>query len=216
MIACPQTVFDAFIMGLRGLLYLNHTRAKVRKPRRVRVRSWLWLLVLAPSLWFGYREIRHYLVQPQAILVLGGTPKREEFAAEFALRHPEMPIWVSGGSPREYTEGVFVDAGVNPTRLHIDRNAVDTVTNFTTLVDQLRARGISSVYLITSDYHMRRACVIGELVFGSRGIDLKPVPMPSDQATEPLVKAVRDGARAILWLTTGHTGSTLVHRSDDR
>ena len=176
----------------------------------------LWLLILAPSLWLAYRELKSYFVEPQAILVLGGAPKRENFAAEFARRHPEIPIWVSGGSPREYTESVFAEAGISPTRLHVDRHAVDTVSNFTTLVDTFRAKGINSVYLITSDYHMRRARIIGELVFGSRGIDLRPVSMPSDQATEPIVKAVRDGARAVLWLTTGHTGSTLVRRPDDR
>lgn len=203
-------------MGLRGLLYLNQARARVNKPRRSKARPLLWLLILAPSLWFGYRELKSYFVEPQAILVLGGAPKRENFAAEFARRHPEIPIWVSGGSPREYTESVFADAGISPVRLHVDRHAVDTVSNFTTLVDTFRAKGINSVYLITSDYHMRRARVIGELVFGSRGIDLKPVSMPSDQATEPMSKAVRDGARAILWLTTGHTGSTLVHHTDDR
>ncbi|PSB26510.1 hypothetical protein C7B82_19695 [Stenomitos frigidus ULC18] len=172
-------------------------------------------MVLVPSLWLGYRELKSYFVEPQAILVLGGAPKRESFAAEFARLHPGIPIWVSGGSPREYTESVFADAGINPTRLHIDRHAVDTVSNFTTLVDTFRSKGISSVYLITSDYHMRRARVIGELVFGSRGIDLKPVSMPSEQATEPMAKAVRDGGRAILWLTTGHTGSTLVRRPED-
>lgn len=203
-------------MGLRGLPYLNYARARVNRPRRFQMRSLLWLLMLVPALWFSYREVKRYFVQPQAILVLGGTPRRETFAAGFARRHPELPIWVSGGSPREYTESVFADAGVSPTRLHIDRNAVDTVSNFTTLVDKFRATGINSVYLITSDYHMRRACVIGELVFGSRGIDLRPVPMPSEQPTEPLAKTVRDGARAILWLTTGHTGSTLVQRADDR
>ena len=203
-------------MGLRGLLYLNHTRVRAKRPGRFKARSLLWLLFLAPSLWLGYRELKSYFVEPQAILVLGGAPKRENFAAEFARRHPEIPIWVSGGSPREYTESVFADAGIPPERLHVDRQAVDTVSNFTTLVDAFRARGINSVYLITSDYHMRRARVIGELVFGSRGIDLKPVSMPSDQATEPMAKTVRDGARAILWLTTGHTGSTLVRRSDDR
>ena len=203
-------------MGLRGLLYLNYTRVRVKRPGHFRARSLFWLLCLAPALWLGYRELKRYFVEPQAILVLGGAPKRENFAAEFARQHPEIPIWVSGGSPREYTESVFADAGITPDRLHVDRQAVDTVSNFTTLVDTFRARGINSVYLITSDYHMRRARVIGELVFGSRGIDLKPVPMPSDQATEPMAKTVRDGARAILWLTTGHTGSTLVRRPDDR
>jgi uncharacterized SAM-binding protein YcdF (DUF218 family) len=174
---------------------------------------WFFVLIL---FWLGYREVKRYFLQPQAILVLGGTPQREDFAAEFARQHPELPIWVSGGSPREYTEGVFTDAGISLSRLHVDRNAVDTVTNFTTLVDEFQARGIHSVYLITSDYHMRRARIIGELVFGSRGIEFKPVPMPSDQATEPLTKAIRDGARAVLWLTTGRTGSTLGQRFDDR
>jgi uncharacterized SAM-binding protein YcdF (DUF218 family) len=164
----------------------------------------------------GYREVKRHFLQPQAILVLGGTPQREDFAAKFARQHPDLPIWVSGGSPPEYTESVFEDAGISLSRLYVDRDAVDTVTNFTTLVDKFQARGIHSVYLITSDYHMRRARIIGELVFGSRGIEFKPVPMPSDQATEPLSKAIRDGARAILWLTTGRTGSTLGQRLDDR
>ncbi|XHX77896.1 MAG: YdcF family protein [Stenomitos frigidus ULC029] len=194
---------------------MKNARAKAKKPGRLRVRSLLWFFVFM-LLWLGYREVTSYFSQPQAILVLGGMPQREDFAAEFARQHPALPIWVSGGSPHEYTESVFEEAGISLTRLYIDRDAVDTVTNFTTLVDTFQARGIHSVYLITSDYHMRRARIIGELVFGSRGIDLKPVPMPSDQATEPLAKAIRDGARAILWLTTGRTGSSLVQRFDDR
>lgn len=202
-------------MGLRGRFYLKHKRTRTAKRRGFRTRSLLWFFVLV-LLWLGYREVKSYFLQPQAILVLGGTPQREDFAAEFARQHPDIPIWVSGGSPPEYTESVFEDAGISLSRLYIDRDAVDTVTNFTTLVDKFQARGIHSVYLITSDYHMRRARIIGELVFGSRGIAFKPVPLPSDQATEPLSKAIRDGARAILWLTTGRTGSTLVQRFDDR
>jgi uncharacterized SAM-binding protein YcdF (DUF218 family) len=163
----------------------------------------------------SYRELRDYFKQPQAVLVLGGATERENFAAEFARQHPELPIWISGGSNPEYTEAVFSDAGIDPTRIHIDRAAVDTVTNFTSLVDKFRAQGINSVYLITSDYHMRRAQIIGEIVFGSRGITLKPVSVPSHQSTEPLAKALRDGARAILWLTTGETGSTWRHHIDD-
>ena len=202
-------------MGLRGRFYLKHKRTRTAKRQGFRARSLLLFFVLV-LLWLGYREVKSYFLQPQAILVLGGTPQREDFAAEFARQHPDLPIWVSGGSPPEYTESVFEDAGISLSRLYVDRDAVDTVTNFTTLVDTFQARGIHSVYLITSDYHMRRARIIGELVFGSRGIELKPVPMPSDQTTEPLSKAIRDGARAILWLTTGRTGSTLGQRLDDR
>lgn len=159
--------------------------------------------------WASYRVVRSYVVTPQAILVLGGDPAREDFAAAFARQHPQIPIWISSGSNQEYTEAVFADAGIDFQRLHIDRTAKDTVTNFTTLVDELQNRNISNVYLITSDYHMRRAQVIGEIVFGSRDISLKPVPVPSQAESESLLKAARDGARAVLWLTTGQTGAAL-------
>jgi uncharacterized SAM-binding protein YcdF (DUF218 family) len=163
---------------------------------------------LLPLGWFSYRGIQSYVVQPQAILVLGGAPERENFAADFARKYPDLPIWISSGSNIEYTEDVFSRAGISFSRLHLDRTAVDTVTNFTTLVDTLKAEGINSVYLITSDNHMGRASLVGEIVFGSRGILFKPISVPSKHASEPWQKTARDGARALLWVATGHTGST--------
>uniref|UniRef100_A0A832M4I2 YdcF family protein n=1 Tax=Oscillatoriales cyanobacterium SpSt-402 TaxID=2282168 RepID=A0A832M4I2_9CYAN len=183
----------------------RHVKQQVASKLRILV----WSLALMPLLWMGYRWGRGYFTQPEAILVLGGDLEREHFAASFAREHPGLPIWISGGSNEAYAEGVFSDAGIEFSRLHIDRTAQDTVTNFTTLVDELRARGISSVYLITSDYHMQRARVIGEIVFGSRDMYLKPIPVPSQRQSESALKSVRDAARAILWVTTGHTGSTL-------
>ncbi|WP_341531243.1 YdcF family protein [Nostoc sp. UHCC 0302] len=160
-------------------------------------------------MWLGYKEVQSQYTQPQAVLVLGGSTKRlerEKFTAEFARKYPNIPIWITGGSPPKFTQRVFAKAGIDSKRLHLDYEAVDTVTNFTTLVDELQARGIKSVYLITSDFHMRRACVIGEIILGSRGIELKPVPVPSETSSEPITKSIRDGARAILWVTTGYTG----------
>ncbi|MEH2292412.1 YdcF family protein [Nostoc sp.] len=160
-------------------------------------------------IWWGYKEVQNQFVQPEAVVVLGGSTRRlerEKFTAEFVTQHPNIPIWISGGSPPRSTQRVFIKAGVDPKRLHLDYEAVDTVTNFTTLVDDLQARGIKSVYLITSDFHMRRACVIGEIILGSRGIYLKPVPVPSGKPPESIEKSIRDGARAILWLATGYTG----------
>jgi uncharacterized SAM-binding protein YcdF (DUF218 family) len=155
----------------------------------------------------GYGQVESFLKKPQAVLVLGGSADRERFAAAFAQEHPELPVWISSGSNPEYAEWVFTEAGIAPERLHLDYQAVDTVTNFTTLVDHFKAQGITSIYLITSDYHMRRAAVIGEIVLGSRGIDFKTVTVPSTLSPEPLNKVVRDGVRAVLWVTTGSTGS---------
>jgi uncharacterized SAM-binding protein YcdF (DUF218 family) len=146
---------------------------------------------------------------PQAILVLGGAPQREQFAAQFAQQHPSLPIWVSGGSNPEYAEWVFQKAGIPEHRIHLDYKAVDTLTNFTTLVDQFKADGINHVYLMTSDYHMRRAQWIGQFVLGSRGIQFKPIAIPTELEAEPLQIAVFDGGRALLWVTTGQTGESL-------
>ncbi|BAZ14133.1 hypothetical protein NIES4071_59730 [Calothrix sp. NIES-4071] len=168
------------------------------------------IFALPLMLLLGYREVQNYFIQPQAILVLGGSTtklEREKFTAKFAKKHPSIPIWISGGSPKAPTKQVFSKQGVDLKRLHLDYDAVDTVTNFTTLVDELEARKIKKVYLVTSDYHMRRASIVGEIVLGSRGIDFKAVSIPSDVPPEPIQKCVRDGVRSILWLTTGYTGA---------
>lgn len=153
-------------------------------------------------------------LQPDAIFVLGGATEREQFAAKFAQQHPDLPIWVSSGSPKDYARRVFAKAGIDKSRVHLDYQAVDTVTNFTSLVDKFQEERFNSVYLITADYHMRRARVIGEIVFGSRKIKILPVPIPTGKPVEPRNKCLRDGARAILWVTTGHTGASLSQRAD--
>jgi uncharacterized SAM-binding protein YcdF (DUF218 family) len=181
---------------------------KKRPYQRLRTSRSFWFLVgLLMACWFGYQQLKSEFQRPQALLVLGGATEREVFAAKFAHEHPALPIWVSSGSNPEFAEWVFSEAGIKSDRLHLDYRAVDTVTNFTTLVDELKERGIESVYLITSDDHMRRAQIIGEIVLGSRGISFKPVAVPSGRTPEPVQKALRDGARAILWLTTGYTGA---------
>jgi len=147
--------------------------------------------------------------EPQAIFVLGGSPDREKFAAGLALKYPDLPLWVSSGSPQEYSYWVFDQGGVDRQRVHLDYRAVDTLTNFTTLVDDLKNQGITSVYLVTSDYHMRRAQWIAEIIGSQRGVVFKIVPIPTDRSPEPILKALRDSGRAIVWLVTGYTGVSL-------
>ncbi|GAB1543800.1 hypothetical protein NUACC21_64760 [Scytonema sp. NUACC21] len=154
--------------------------------------------------------MQNQFVRPQAILVLGGSTsklEREKFTANFAYNYPHLPIWISGGSPPTITKQVFRKAGIDTKRLHLDYRAQNTLENFTTLVDDLENSGIKSVYLITSDYHMPRARVIGEIILGSRGIEFQPVPVPSGTSPEPIEKSIRDGVRAIVWIATGYTGS---------
>ena len=190
----------------------SHSASTLKK--RSRLHRWRLLklllpisLPLAPIAWMGYREVENTWLQPQAIFVLGGHEEREIFAAKFAAAHPNLPIWISSGSPPSYTKRVFSKVGIAPNNLHLDYRASDTVTNFTTMVDRFEARGITSVYLVTSNDHIRRARTIGEIVFGSRGIKVKPLTIATTRSVEPLQKTVRDGVRSLVWLTTGYSGS---------
>ena len=151
--------------------------------------------------------------QPQAILTLGGDHNREAFTAQFAQAHPDMPIWVSSGIPDPQAHAIFKAAHISPSRYHLDRRATDTVTNFTTLVNDLASAGILHLYLITSDYHMARAGAIATLVLGSRGIAFTPVSIPTPNAMpESPLRILRDTGRSILWLTTGRTGASFDPR----
>jgi uncharacterized SAM-binding protein YcdF (DUF218 family) len=192
--------------------YRYNKREKPSLKRQKKGRKRLFILVLLVAIfssWFGYRQAREWLLPAKAILVLGGHEDRERFAAKLARDYPNLPIWVSSGSPQAYAKKIFHKAGIKDDRLHLDYRATDTVTNFTSLVDRFETEGIDSVYLVTSDNHMLRARCIGEIVFGSRGITIKPVPVSSAAEDESLDKTLRDSARAILWLVSGDTGAEL-------
>jgi uncharacterized SAM-binding protein YcdF (DUF218 family) len=169
---------------------------------------------MLPMVLLGQSHIKAKLREPEAILVLGGAAEREHFAAELATQYPDLEVWVSSGTNPEYAHWLFQEANIAPDRVHLDYRAVDTVTNFTTLVTDLKAEGVESVYLVTSDYHMRRASIIAQVVLGRYDITFEPVPVPSNYgaAEEPLLRGLRDGARAVLWVFTGQTGSSLGQR----
>ncbi|TAE60391.1 MAG: YdcF family protein [Nostocales cyanobacterium] len=153
--------------------------------------------------------IAHYQSPyPQAILTLGGGPEREKFTAQFAKNYPNLDIWVSTGILPAQAFAIFHDAGISTDRIHLDYRAVDTVTNFTSLVEDLYEQHIKHVYLITSDFHIPRATTIATLVLGSKGITFTPVTVPTERPQESIFPLVRDAGRSILWIISGRTGSS--------
>ncbi|MEL7034480.1 MAG: YdcF family protein [Cyanobacteria bacterium J06592_8] len=155
---------------------------------------------------------RYQAPQPQAILTLGGGSDRELFTAQFANEHSDLDIWVSSGIPREPAIDIFRAAGIEDSRVHLDYLAVDTVTNFTSMVDEFKQRNIQHIYLITSDFHMPRSQAIATVVLGSQGIAFTPVAIPSEESEESSVRIWRDVGRSILWVVTGRTGASLNPR----
>jgi uncharacterized SAM-binding protein YcdF (DUF218 family) len=147
--------------------------------------------------------------QPQVILTLGGSSKREEFTSQFAKLHPSLEIWLSTGSNPKIAAEIFRSAGIPDERVHLDWRAVDTVTNFTTLIGDFKRRGIQHLYLLTEDFHMPRAKAIATIILGSQGIAFTPVSIPSNEAQESWFHILRDIGRSIIWLFTGRTGASL-------
>ena len=177
--------------------------------KRKKQKRWFVLILLLFFVgWGSYKQLKSWLVQPEMVLVLGGAEERERYAAKLAKTQPDVKVLVSSGSPEWYAQKIFQKEGIERDRVRLDYRAQDTVTNFSTLVDDLKSQGIDSVYLVTSENHMTRARVIGEIVFGSRGITLKPLAVPTEFPSESWQKSVRDGARSLLWLTTGRTGAS--------
>tara|TARA_B100001939_G_scaffold286556_1_gene256792 strand:- start:55 stop:615 length:561 start_codon:yes stop_codon:yes gene_type:complete len=167
-----------------------------------------WLLGLGLTCgaiwWAAPLLLQPWLPQPQLILVLGGDLDRERAAARLA-RSSGLPVLVSGGSNSDYAHWLFEGHGIAEDQLQLDYAARDTLGNFTTVVDRLRARGIRHVLLITSADHMARALLVGRLVAGSRGIHLSPLEVPcGDQCREePFSKVWGDGLRALVWVFSG-------------
>lgn len=185
------------------------------------IRCFVIGFTLAVVLYFAIIPTRIAMVKkevpnPEAIFVLGGGSDREVFAAEFARRHADLNVWVSTGSSAKKVEAIFEAMGISLTRLNLDYRAVDTVTNFTTMVGVFQQQEIRHVYLLTSDFHMRRARAIAFFVLGSRGITYTPVEVPcafpqmrSKCLAESGLHVSRDVVRSIVWLLTKRTGGSV-------
>ncbi len=156
----------------------------------------------------------HQAPTPQALFVLGGDPSRMKFAGQFWQSRRDLDVWVSDYRRNlDFNRRIFQKEGVPDERLHFDFEATDTVTNFTTVVDDFVDTDLQHVYLITSDYHMRRSRVIATVVLGSRGVVITPVAVDSRRdEDESLVRVVRDFGRSVLWIATGRSGASLNPR----
>jgi uncharacterized SAM-binding protein YcdF (DUF218 family) len=176
----------------------------VRRRRRGGGRRWLLALGAVTLLWMSRGMLLPPSPDPQMILVLGGDVAREEAAGRLAHRYG-LPVVVSGGSNPEYAHWLFANEGLRRSQFQLDYRAHDTLTNFTSLVDELRRAKVRHVLLVTSSDHMPRALLIGRIVAGSRGIRLTPVEVPCGRLCHPegRKKVWGDGFRALVWVLTG-------------
>ena len=120
-------------------------------------------------------------------------------------RELQLPLLVSGGSNREYASWLVEEEGLAAERVQLDYRAQDTLGNFTSLVDELRERGVRHLLLVTSEDHLPRSMAVGQVVAGSRGIHLTGVPVACapECHEESVLKHWGDWLRAVAWVLTG-------------
>eukprot|EP00310_Coccolithus_braarudii_P018624 CAMPEP_0183356782 /NCGR_PEP_ID=MMETSP0164_2-20130417/45188_1 /TAXON_ID=221442 /ORGANISM="Coccolithus pelagicus ssp braarudi, Strain PLY182g" /LENGTH=253 /DNA_ID=CAMNT_0025530273 /DNA_START=323 /DNA_END=1084 /DNA_ORIENTATION=+ len=180
--------------------------------------GWLRLLQLA---WRLLLRRRASDCPAQVALILGGCARREMAAAQQLVRsNGPIPLLLSSGASTELQlrDAVLgaLPVGVPPSPVLIDSDAVDTVTNFTSVASALAACGIERVAIATARDHCARAFAVGVLVFGSHGLAICQVhPVDAEEAlSESALRTIRDVLRAIAFVLTGfHLGSLnqLVH-----
>ena len=152
---------------------------------------------------------------PSWIVVLGGGIRREMLAARLAQSYPNLPIIVSSGSPLPCLYRVFVEeGGVAWRRVKVDFRAVDTLTNFTTLVPYLQSNQPRKVFMMTSEGNLPRASLLAWLIWGSRGIATEPVLVDGVGHNESWLKTFADSIRAIAWVLLGDQTVAKLYHSD--
>eukprot|EP00438_Fugacium_kawagutii_P019336 Skav202387 [mRNA] locus=scaffold1406:391162:393403:- [translate_table: standard] len=139
-----------------------------------------------------------------AILLLGGEPERDIFAAHLALEF-RPPLELFASSPADGAEQ-RLSALDRIGKLVLSYEALDTVTNFSTMIPRLKKADVSKVLLVTSSYHMPRAVAIAHVMLGASGIDFEAHEVESSKPYEPRWKIGRD-----TWMRYAVAAAVMLH-----
>ncbi len=156
----------------------------------------IWLLIISIKL-FLHRQ------QPvDAFLVLGGSIRREIYAATLVKDYPQAKILISQGSLEPCIWLIFEREKAAKENVWLEHCANSTFTNFYYGLDILRNWKVHKVKLITSQTHLPRAQFMAQIILGSHGIwvetDIAPEKgIPGNQ--ESSLKTTLDITRSFFW-----------------
>lgn len=137
-----------------------------------------------------------------AILVLGGSIKREIYVTEFAKQNPDLPIVISQGSASPCVWLIFDRDRAPAQNVWLEQCAYSTFTNFTFSGELLKQWDAKKVKVITSDTHLPRAKWLAQILLGAKGIavEIETVEeegIPGNQ--EFWLKTALDVTRSLIW-----------------
>ncbi len=157
----------------------------------------LWLLVATTGVCFNQSR------PLDALLVLGGSPLREAFAAALAKKTPTLLIVVSGGSPPVCIRKTFLECGAPFDKVLVECNADSTFGNFYYSIPLLVAAQVHKVGVVTSEGNEERGLTMARLALWSHGISVQnevlPFEIGSEGHLESPEKTGLDILRSLLW-----------------
>jgi uncharacterized SAM-binding protein YcdF (DUF218 family) len=152
------------------------------------------------------------------ILYLGGGDVRIKSVPEAVELYPNATVFISEWEgARNRILNYLQSKNISLKKIVYNCEATDTVTNFTTMLPELIAYGITDVYILTSDWHMERASWIGWIILGTKGIKIHYFPTYGDTPPKPesTLRTIRDYFRSIIWWYTGITFAEYRTSLDD-
>jgi len=140
------------------------------------------------------------------ILELGGNPSRMYRVIELAQQYPSAQIVISSEGSPDLVVGLLRGAGISNDRFVLDFKAWDTVTNFTHTLQLVQSYAPQVVYIVTDQFHMKRAMAIAKAVYFLRAIRLVAQPYMGSEPhpPEPSELIRYDQIRSWIWRLSGY------------
>lgn len=170
-----------------------------------RHKIWVWLLCVAIGFWstsLSTQLYRHAQQPVDAILVLGGSIRRELAVAEMVSQGSSLPVLISHGSQPPCARILFDQLQANTDNVWLETCAESTFDNYRYSLPTLKTWKAQHVLVVTSPTHLPRAKWLAQILLSSHGIwvDMQLVDeigIPANRET-PL-KTVLDVMRSLGW-----------------
>lgn len=137
-----------------------------------------------------------------AVLVLGGSVRREIYAAELAKQFPQVPILISQGSANPCIRLIFERSQAPVDRVWLENCAKSTFENFYFSGPILQRWQVQKVRLVTSGSQVTRAQLLAQILLGAHKISVQTdvvqeIGIPGNR--ESLLKTGLDVVRSLGW-----------------
>ncbi len=120
-----------------------------------------------------------------ALLVPGGTPYRERYAAKQSVQHPQLRVLISSGSADPCIWLIYDKAGAPKNSVWMEHCARNTFENFVYAIPILKAWHAHRVQIVSEQPQIERVRPMAQIMLGANGILAEPLAI-NNSSSEPL------------------------------